>query len=266
MSYLARPSRRSRGALAALVLAALMTLGATSSVEAQDAAPAASSAEVCRGIDAPSAPVVRAGREEFVLGVTALEEERWADAERAFRRAYELNRSPVTLHNLGVALRALNRHLEAREAFCRVALDTRVEDAEMREQAAQFAREAANRLASVVVDRVEPSISTMTLDDRPMTLGPLPFVLEIDADVAHVVAFEARGYLRQAIPVELTPGATRHLAVDLEALPSGGDELVPLVIGIIVGVVVIGAGIGAWVGYEQSQLQPVHPSLVNGAL
>ncbi len=220
----------------------------------------------CRGIAAPTEPISRAGRDEFVLGVTALEEERWADAERAFRRAYELNRSPVSLHNLGVALRALNRHRDARDAFCRVALDARVEQPEMREEAASFAREAANRLATVVVDHLAPEAATLTLDEAPVVIGQLPFTLELDADVRHVLALESEGFLRQALDVELAPGGVRHLSIDLERLPDGEGALVPLVVGIVVGVLVIGAGVGAWVGYEESQLRPTHPVLASPAL
>jgi hypothetical protein len=89
-------------------------------------------------------------REAFLRGTEAAEAERWADSERAFRRAYELSGAPSALFNEAVALRALGRHVQACDAFARLlSLPREVVGDAMRAQAEHLRAESSTRVATL---------------------------------------------------------------------------------------------------------------------
>src|SRR5688500_19004116 len=59
-------------------------------------------------------------REHYVRGLEAARREAWSDAVVHFRLSYELSGTSASLYNLAVALRALGRHRDARDAFDRL--------------------------------------------------------------------------------------------------------------------------------------------------
>src|SRR5688500_7650900 len=59
-------------------------------------------------------------REQYRVGLEAMENGRWADALGAFQRSYELEPTVPALFNQGVVLRSLGRLREARDTFARL--------------------------------------------------------------------------------------------------------------------------------------------------
>lgn len=59
-------------------------------------------------------------REAYQAGLAAADEGRWSDALVQFEEAYTLTGSSVALQNVGLVLRSLGRHREARDVFARL--------------------------------------------------------------------------------------------------------------------------------------------------
>src|SRR5262249_33702379 len=65
----------------------------------------------------PSDASIEEARARFSAGNRAVDAGRWADALADFERAYALSGVPAALFNAATTLRALGRHVEARDAF-----------------------------------------------------------------------------------------------------------------------------------------------------
>lgn len=206
----------------------------------------------------------QSGRAEFVAGLQEVEDERWADAVDQFRRSYSLSGSPVALYNMGLALRALSRHVEARNAFCTIALDPTLDDAIASEAGRMAATEARRIALLVVTDHDVPEGLFVSIDGerREIDAHPsTPITLELDADRAHDLLVSAPGYESRALTLTLTDGERRETEL---ALARAGDDLWTspwLWTGVGV-VVVAGIVIGSVVGYDDAQLTPDHPAVV----
>jgi len=157
-------------------------------------------------------------RRAFQEGTDAAETERWADSERAFRRAYALSRAPSALFNQGVALRALGRHLEARNAFDE--LLARTDDAvssDLRESALGLRAESAARVATLTLSGLDLAPHRIRIDGRPVPDSlARPLHVEL-GEGPHTVEILREGFVAFTGSEELAAGERRTLHVRLEA-------------------------------------------------
>lgn len=197
----------------------------------------------------------------FVAGSAAVESGRWADAVGSFERAYQLTRAPSALYNLAVALRALGRHREARDAFARLLGEHELDDS-MRARATTMRQEEAARVAV---------LELVGLDDRPGTTlrfdgrdvpdpGERPVRIETDAG-SHTLIAERAGFERFVWQGTLGDGA--HETVRIALRPSGDDTAVHVVL-VVTAVVALAAGgaVLGWVLHEDAQVAPRYPQRV----
>lgn len=155
-----------------------------------------------------------AAREEFRLGENAAVEERWADSERHFRRAYELSGVVSALVNRAVALRALGRHRDARDAF-----DSALQmlpSEELRTQIQQWRLEAAARVAVLVLTGLDDSSHEVALDGVSTADNrERPLRLETDSG-RHALVIRRSGYVPWLWQGDTREGSVLRLRVQLE--------------------------------------------------
>lgn len=231
---------------------------APASVEAQADAPGAEASD-----DEPDA------REAFGLGSEAAAEERWADSERWFRRAYELSGVSSALFNQAVALRALGRHREARDAFRRL-LEADV-DPTVRETATQLMEQSGSRVATLRLEGLDPGAEHgVQLDGEPrLDDRSRPLLLEAD-EGSHSVLVVRSGYEPFTWTGSVGAGGSAEVRVELEALPEhtvvvretvreGTSVFEEPAFWIVIGVVLAGtaAAITTGVLFDQAQLRPM---------
>lgn len=160
-------------------------------------------------------------RTAFREGTEAAETERWADSERAFRRAYALSHAPSALFNRAVALRALGRHVEARDAFDELLAETDAPlESDLRESARTLRAESASRVASLTLTGLTLSPHRIRLDGRSVNDSmSRPLVFELDEGL-HTVEVTREGHTSAVLSEELLPGEKRELRITLSPLPS----------------------------------------------
>lgn len=208
-------------------------------------------------------------REAFARGSEAASEERWADSERWFRRAYELSGVSSALFNQAVALRALGRHREARDAFRRL-LGEDI-DPSVRETARELMEQSAARVASLRLQGLDPDTEHgVQLDGEPREDDRRrPLVLETD-EGTHSVLVVRSGYEPFTWTGRVEPGGMVSVPVELQALPEHRVVVRETVrentsvfeepaFWIIIGVVLAAtaAAITTGVVFDQAQLQPM---------
>lgn len=224
-----------------------------------------SAALVLSAFALPASPAAaqRGARAEAVAafdeGTALADEGRWADALPLFRRAYELTGVPTALFNVGYALRALGRYVEARAAFDEL-LTLRLDDGD-REEARALRAEVAGRIATVELEGLDAEEGTYevrldgaVVDDE----GERPFRVESDPGT-HRVEVRRAGHEPYDWSGTLGEGQTRTLTVSLAPLPaSGGPGIIAEPwLWIVIGVVVVGGVVtGAVVGDLEAQLDP----------
>ncbi len=156
-----------------------------------------------------------AAREEFRSGEAAALEERWADSERHFRRAFELSGVVAALVNQAVALRALGRHRDARDAFDR-ALEMRPQEA-LRSQIQEWRGESAARVAVLVLTGLEPRVThDVALDGVSTGDGQeRPLRLETDSG-RHALVVRREGHVPWLWQGDTHDGQSLRLQVEME--------------------------------------------------
>jgi hypothetical protein len=126
-------------------------------------------------------------RRAYVEGTRAVDEERWADAVAAFREAYSHGQNPAALFNVGVALRALGRYVEAREAFTSLLGDHGSIGDDLAARARTMLQEADARIATLVVEG--PVGCELVLDGRETgTTADAAREIAVDAGEHHLRA------------------------------------------------------------------------------
>lgn len=211
----------------------------------------------------PAAAQAAGSREEAVQafddGTRLADEGRWADALPLFRRAYELTGVPTALFNVGYALRALGRYVEARAAFDEL-LTLRLDDDD-RDEATSLRAEVAGRIATVELEGLDAPEGAYEVrldgavreDDgaRPLRIESDPGMHRVEVHRDGREAYDWSGTLGE--------GQTRTLTVALPELPgSGGPGIVAEPwLWIVVGVVVVGGAITIGVVADiEAQLDP----------
>lgn len=232
----------------ALALAAGCALAAPRA-QAQDCNRAASPAQVERA------------RTLFIDGSGDVEAYRWADAIPKFEESYALSCAPSALYNLAMALRALGRHREARDAFDRLLGNHPDLGGELRSNAEQFRREEAARVAVLLLAGIEPDVRpTLSFDGEEVTDdGSRPLRIETDAGAHSLIAQIA---LHQPFLWEGRIGDGQTQTIDLSFVPlpqGGGTDVLPIILG-ITAAILVGAGIGLGVFlWDDAQVRPLSP-------
>ena len=236
-----------------------LTAAAIAAASAQ-AAPAA--AQECTRTDDPTQ--LQEAIALFRAGMLAVEQLRWADAAQSLERAYALACPPSALFNLGISLRALGRHREARDAFRRLLENHADAEPEMLSMARQRLREVSLRVAVLELVGIAPDVRPVMHFDGEQVVdeGERPMRIETDAG-SH--SFTAR--IPDHHPFEwngrLEDGETETVRVEFLELPTGGSvDLAPIIIPIVLGLAAAaGVGLGFWL-QDQAQLRPLSPDRV----
>jgi tetratricopeptide (TPR) repeat protein len=219
--------------------------------------PALASAQEC-----PEAPT-DAQRQEaealFVAGSGAIDGLRWVEAIDRFRRSYSLSCNPAALYNLGMALRGIGRHREARDTFDRLIRENPQLPAALRAQVTEFRREESARVAMLELMGIAPEVRIeLSFDGRHVAdEGARPMSLEADPGSHSLVARipDHQPFLWDG---ELSEG--QHQAIDVLFEPNPvtpGFDALPLILG-IAGAVLAGALIGLAIYLQDdAQLDPL---------
>ena len=219
-------------------------------------APSAHAQECNR--EASPADVERA-RTLFIDGSRDVEAYRWADAIPKFEQAYALSCAPSALYNLAMALRALGRHREARDAFDRLIANHPDLAGELRANSEQYRREEAARVAVLLLAGIEPDMEPeISFDGQPVSDdGSRPLRIETDAG-AHSLVAQIAAHQPFLWEGRLGDGQTQTVELSFVPLPTGGGvDVVPIILGIAAAVLVAGGvGLGVFL-WEDAQVRPL---------
>ena len=224
----------------------------------------AATAETPAAADGGDARVARA-QALFNQGKEYLEQELWTDALDAFQQSYGLVRRPGALNNIGVCLRALGRHREARDAFVRLLTDHQNADAALLDQAREF-RDAEARVVVTLNLTNLPAVEGITLrvdghdTDLPRTV---PARVEVDPG-RRSLDVHAPGYHDWHWEQRSTPGEVLDVRVDMEALPETRSIVASPWFWIVTTVVLAAAGgVTYYLLDQKAQLMPMSPITVH---
>ncbi len=196
--------------------------------------------------EAPEGEVALA-RDYFIRGTQATEELRWDDAERHFRRAYELSGAASALMNVGLSLRALGRHLEARQVFHELLEKPLLPQGMDRDRIRQLRDEADAKVAELRIGRLKPRQRyRLTLDgQRRKDFGSRPWVIETDPG-NHALWIDFEGHERFTWNGALEAGQVFDLTPKFEKLRSRPLRRNPW-LWVSVSLVVVGGAVAAGV-------------------
>ncbi|MBX3249546.1 MAG: hypothetical protein KF901_20380 [Myxococcales bacterium] len=211
--------------------------------------------------DADSAPAREAAR-AFREGTAAADELRWRDAERAFAHAFEVSGLPHALYMQGVALRALDRVVEARDTMLRVIAllerdpDTLAGNADIHSEARSLAAQSEARISRLEISPVDPGAS-LRVDGRAHAITGRRVVVEVDPGTRSVIV-EREGFDTFVWTGEAIPGTRTTVEVMQTALGASiGLESRPhrrrrTIIATLVSAVLVGAGVFLAVRFARS--------------
>jgi hypothetical protein len=209
----------------------------------------------------PTQLEVNEARSLFIDGSGDVEGFRWADAIPKFERSYALSCAPSALYNLAMALRALGRHREARDAFDRLLGEHPDFGGEPRELAARYRREEAARVAVLLLAGIDPDTRPEIHFDGRDVLddGTRPVRIETDAGAHSLVATipSHQPFLWEG---RLGDGQTETVEVRFTPISQGGGvDLLPILLGVGAAVLAaagIAIGVVLW---QDAQVQPLSP-------
>lgn len=168
-------------------------------------------------VGAQAQPVDEA-RQQFEIGVAAMQRQEWQAAFDAFEASSRLRRSAAVALNLGVVLREMRRFIEARVRLAEFnELASPQQHQQHDAQVQQMLSEISRRLGRLRVVELTPPTSMLTLDGRRAQLNDAgETVLDPGSHTAHV---EAPGFQPHDETFEIAESATRDLRVTLVAAP-----------------------------------------------
>lgn len=215
-------------------------------------------------------------RARYSAGNRAVEAGRWADALGDFERSYALSGVSAALFNLATTLRALGRHVEARDAFDQLLKDHPGADPSQREKARALRDEEQGRIATLTLEDLPPKAEvTVSIDGRRIADdGSRPLVVELDP-TRHELRVERAKHRPMQWRGPFGDGDKRTITVKLEPEPEapapvpakGGGVLRSPIFWTIVGVAVVGgAATGLYFGLKGgggAQLDPGSPNVVH---
>lgn len=230
-------------------------------------APAAAQSRWTPPESPPTEDALVDARESFGRGLVAVEGGRWHDALREFERSYALSGVGASLYNVATALRALGRHLEAREAL-QLLLERHPEiDDRIRGNAEAMLREVSARVAVLEVLGVPPTVTLLLFDGRHVGDDRRPVRIETDEGHHHLTVQVPR-----APPFtwegSLAPGERRRIEAtfdsrDASAAPDAGEAGSPLpYIVIAVGAVALAGIVVGFVLWPRDGPQPMSEQVI----
>lgn len=226
--------------------------------------PLASSAAAQGGECDPSEADIQEAQALFVAGGAAIDAGRWSDAIDNFSRAYTLTCAPSALYNYGVALRALGRHREARDAFDQLLTRHPNLGGETQSNAETYRREEAARVAVLELVGVSPEVHPeLSLDGRSIgDPGDRPILLETDAG-SHSLVARIPDFQPFVWEGELADGQRERIDVVFPEIPTvpeeGGVDAAAIIVPIILGLLAAGGVVAGVLLQEEAQLQPLFP-------
>lgn len=209
----------------------------------------------------------RAAAEAFREGSIAADDLRWRDAERAFARAFELSGLPQALYMQGVALRALDRPVEARDTLRRVVAllerDGAAENADILAEARALADQSEARIARLEIGPLSPDV-ILRVDGRMCSASSGRAEIEVDPGTRSVVV-EREGHETFVWSGDAMPGARTTVevvqpAIAIEAPRRRRRALVAT----LVTVVLVGAAVplGLRLSRSPERITPQYPERV----
>ena len=209
----------------------------------------------------PTQLEVDEARSLFIDGSGDVEGFRWADAIPKFERSYALSCAPSALYNLAMALRALGRHRDARDAFDRLLGEHPDFGGEPRELAIRYRREEAARVAVLLLAGIDPDTRPeLHFDGRDVPDdGSRPLRIETDSGTHSLVATipSHQPFLWEG---RLGDGQTETVEVRFTPIAQGGGvDLLPILLGVgaaVIAAAAIAIGVVLW---EDAQVQPLRP-------
>jgi hypothetical protein len=230
---------------------------------------------------AQDADRARAAAAAFREGSLAADDLRWHDAERAFARAFELSGLPQALYMQGVALRALDRPVEARDTLRRVVAllerdaAARTENADILAEARALADQSEARIARLEIGPLSPDV-ILRVDGRVHRAANGRAEIEVDPGTRSVVV-EREGHETFVWSGEATPGARTTvevvqppIAVDASRSAGSAADEAPsrrrrrAIVATLVGVVLVGAAVplGLRLSRPPDRVTPQYPERV----
>lgn len=199
-------------------------------------------------------------RAEFVAGSEAATAGRWADSLEHFQRAYLMSGVPTALYNAAMALRALGRHREARDAFQRV-VDVHG-DSPAAEPSREKAAEQAARVAVLTLAGLDPNADYEIRINGRAHASSRGAEAELETDPGqNGVQASREGYEPWTWQGQLERGERRTLQVEMVEIEVETTSVFKSpVFWTIVGVVLVGAGVGVGLYLQgNAQLDVTHP-------
>ncbi|MBI2896208.1 MAG: PEGA domain-containing protein [Deltaproteobacteria bacterium] len=163
-------------------------------------------------------------REHFERGVRLLDDLRYADAAGELEESIEAQESPPALFNLGLAYRGMGRYRKAIAAFGRFLEVATRRHAQMRANATSIVGELTGALAHVHVG-VRGGATQVVMDEESIATGDGQYEVEADPG-RHVVRASREGYQPARREVEVDPGGSARLVLDVSAHPLPGHLVV----------------------------------------
>ena len=209
----------------------------------------------------------RAAAEAFREGSLAADDLRWRDAERAFARAFELSGLPQALYMQGVALRALDRPVEARDTLRRVVAllerDGASDDADILVEARALAEQSEARIARLEIGPLSPDV-ILRVDGRVHRSVHGRAEIEVNPGTRSVVV-EREGHETFVWSGEAAPGARTTVEVVQPAIATEGPpRRRRVLVATLVSVVLVGIAvpIGLRLTREPERILPQYPDHV----
>lgn len=223
----------------------------------------------------PTQASIEEARARYSTGNRAVEAGRWADALGDFERSYALSGVPAALFNLATTLRALGRHVEARDAFAELLEVHPDADPGQRDKARALRDEEQTRIATIELAEL-PTGSDVTVwidGRRAADDAARPLLLELDPQ-RHDLRVERSRHKSVHWRGVLSGGERRTITVRFELdplaeappAPARGGVLRSPVFWTIVGAAVLGAAAtGVYFGVKGSnqRLDPGSPNVVH---
>jgi tetratricopeptide (TPR) repeat protein len=217
-------------------------------------------AQGCAGGSSPEE--LAEARQLFVSGSADVDAGRWSDAIAKFDRAYSLSCAPSALYNLAMALRALGRHRDARDAFDRLLREHPNLTGELRTNGTNYREEEATRVAVLILAGIDANVSPeLHFDGETLAdSGARPIQIETDAG-SH--SFTAQIPEHQPFLWEGRLSDGQHEMVQVTFAPLAAREemdwVVPVIIGVAAAAVVgLAIGVGYYL-YDSAQIRPLNP-------
>lgn len=163
------------------------------------------------------------GRAAFDRGMISLVARRYSEAVAALRDALRLRPSPLTIYNLGLALRGTGDYIESVELFDRYLAAPEPNAPPDRLTAIRGEVAVLRRSIASIDISLDPASADLRLDGRSVRREGT--VLRVDPG-AHVLDVLSEGFVPDHRDVNLAPGAQMVLAVSLRRVASSGRLLI----------------------------------------